>query len=93
MFPCTGCGLCCHQAAGLRKIDPTFPYSARADGSCEKLIGRKCSVYATRPTICNVEKMAEVLKVDKADWYKQNAAACNSMIREAGEDERYLVKV
>jgi len=92
-FPCTGCGLCCHKAHGLKEFDPTFPYKVRADGSCEKLIGRKCSVYETRPTVCNVDKMAELLKVDKAEFYRQNAAGCNFLIRQAGEDERYLVRI
>lgn len=92
-FPCTSCGLCCHQAAKLKKVDPGFPYEARPDGSCEKLIGRLCSVYDHRPDICNIDKTVERFGLDKRRFYEKNAEACNALIAQAGESEKYQVRI
>lgn len=72
---------------------PGFPYHARADGSCEKLVGGRCSVYETRPAICRVDVMAERSGIARQVFYELNAAACNSMIRAAGLSDKYLVDV
>lgn len=34
-----------------------FPHEINPDGSCSKLNGDICSVYETRPVICNTEAM------------------------------------
>lgn len=90
-FPCTSCGLCCYQAARIKLLEPSFPYKAREDGSCEKLVGRRCSVYKDRPEICNIDRIAERYHLDKQEFYRRNAAACNALIEQAGEDPKYRV--
>ena len=52
-FFCDKCGECCrhiHLIEELRTYD-------RGDGQCRYLTGNLCSIYETRPDICNVEKM------------------------------------
>ena len=34
-----------------------FPYEADESGACIKLVDNRCSVYETRPDICNVKKI------------------------------------
>lgn len=66
-FPCTGCGACCTKIGGLldpkvkfeepdRTLVEQFPYKAREDGSCEMFIDGKCSVYESRPVLCNIKE-------------------------------------
>lgn len=50
-------------------------------------------MYEDRPTVCNIDRTAELLGLDKKEFYKQNAEVCNLFIRNAGEDEKYIVKL
>lgn len=101
-FNCTGCGLCCTKVReafeNVENMLPadkdaikSFPYAAKPDGSCEKLVDGKCSVYATRPLICNMERMYyEYYKpqnVPKRDFYNLAALRCNSLILAAGLEQ------
>lgn len=52
-FHCDKCGLCCH----LLKDVPQLAAFDRGDGVCRFLQGNLCSIYESRPDICNVEKM------------------------------------
>ena len=52
-----------------------------------------CSVYESRPLLCNVKLGAQLLRIDELEWYRMNQLGCNSMIREAGLDESFLVSL
>ena len=104
-FPCTKCGLCCKQLANtlanqhslpqkLQDLLSIFPYRPKPDGSCPKLTeDGLCSVYETRPIICNIKLAAQVLNHDITDWYRINAENCNNLINNAGISSDYLVKI
>jgi len=105
-FPCTGCGLCCKRIGAIT-ADPEvfrgvpvlyeavkeFPYEALPDGSCSMLSNDRCTVYEERPLLCNVKKLGELHNLDRDSWYAINAMSCNTMIKEAGLPEEYLVRV
>ncbi len=98
-FNCTGCGICCTKVRDAfqnvenmlpadRDAIKSFPYATKPDGSCEKLVNGKCSVYKNRPLICNMEAMYNkyyrLLNVPKRDLYNMAALRCNSLILAAG---------
>jgi Fe-S-cluster containining protein len=101
-YPCTGCGECCkriqaildtsHEHPVIEELVRRFPYKTRMDGSCEMLTDDlKCSVYESRPLLCNIKMGAKLLKMDQIEWYRLNQFGCNSMIKEAGLEESFLV--
>lgn len=104
-FECSGCALCCrHLAKAIenvkawdwaKKAADEFPYKALADGECEMLVDNRCSVYETRPLLCDIERAADELDLpfSKAEWFRLNAMACNSAIDEAGLAEIFKVRV
>ena len=78
MFKCNGCGKCCQNIWALEGMED-FPYKAKKDGSCEKLVDNKCSIYETRPLICRVDDYFEKnIKgtMSKKAWYKLNNNSC-----------------
>lgn len=66
----------------------SFPYAAKEDGSCEKLVDGKCSVYANRPLICNMERMYykyyKPQNLPKAVFYNAAGSRCNQLIHLQG---------
>lgn len=88
------CGICCsnirrliEQAKGgehpFAKEMVAFPYGTKEDGSCEKLIDNKCSVYDSRPDICSVDRVYEKYlkgKATKKEWYDYNEDLCKQAI-------------
>ena len=90
-FECTSCGLCCKEIGHIigskapfewmQKATDDFPYKANEDGSCEKLIDNKCSVYDNRPLLCDVERMAEQkdCPVTKETWFEMNYIGCKQL--------------
>jgi len=97
MFPCIKCGACCRRVdhgKEVLKLFPElgeFPYSHDESGKCEKLIDDMCSVYETRPTICRMDKVAEILELDKNPYYQKNIEACNRMLAEEGSKKRIIL--
>jgi len=64
-----------------------FPYGVKADGmTCEKFDEktRQCTVYATRPDMCNVEKMFYIIHskngLTKKEAFLKEAEICNEFI-------------
>ena len=57
MFPCTNCGLCCKNIKDVKELK-NFD---RGDGICKylDLETNLCTIYDTRPDICNIDKMFE----------------------------------
>jgi Fe-S-cluster containining protein len=81
MYPCTKCGCCCRKVGLLFNDNQLgFPYRAKENGECEMLENNKCKVYDNRPTICNIDKIIEILRVDKEEYYKKNIQACNKIM-------------
>ena len=88
-FECDSCGLCCQNIGSIKTISEEIALSLinenvvftykEVNGMCEKFIDNKCSVYENRPLICNVEKMAELLSIEKSEFYKENTIACNDL--------------
>ena len=104
-FPCTKCGLCCKQLGDtlankdslpqkLQDLLSIFPYRPKPDDSCPKLTeDGLCSVYESRPIICNITLSAKLYNHDITDWYRINADNCNNLIEKAGLSTDYLVKI
>lgn len=54
MFICTRCGQCCKN---INMIPELYKFD-RGNGTCIHLTENNlCNIYATRPDICNVDKM------------------------------------
>ena len=93
-FKCTSCGLCCKglstaliggaQMDWMKPAVDAFPYKALPDGSCEKLVDNKCSVYENRPLMCNLNQAAKELDMPytKKEWFDLNYVGCAILIRE-----------
>lgn len=76
-FQCDMCGLCC-KSVGTSDI---YKHFDRGDGTCRYYEDdtRKCSIYAERPLICNVEgyyleKLQD--KMTKEEFFELNYQAC-----------------
>ena len=57
-FQCDKCGICCKMLTGI----PQLAAFDRGDGVCIHLKDNLCSIYESRPDICNVEKMYAFFK-------------------------------
>lgn len=66
-----------------------FPFKWDKTGKCE-MLGKDnlCRIYENRPLLCNVEKIAEVYKLGKKEFYNLNIKSCNSMLEEKNRTER-----
>ena len=55
-FPCTSCGACCKNIAGIKELE-SFDLG---NGVCRFLDSNNmCSIYDSRPSICRVDIMFE----------------------------------
>lgn len=98
-YGCSSCGECCKRiGANIEKLRALgFPYGVQNDGrSCEMLTDDgKCKVYRNRPDICNVDKQYYLNPANKGKTKKEvflnEAKICNSWIREANLDKKYLI--
>ena len=57
-FQCDKCGICCKMLTGI----PQLAAFDRGDGVCIHLKDNLCSIYESRPDICNVKKMYTLFK-------------------------------
>ncbi|APC39653.1 YkgJ family cysteine cluster protein [Clostridium estertheticum] len=73
-FPCTVCSLCCRQIGNI----PQLTAFDNGYGICTFLINNLCSIYDTRPEICQVDKMYKNLftYMDKDTFYWKNLKIC-----------------
>jgi len=94
-FNCTQCGLCCSrigrvladvEASPFREELLKFPYKALDNGACEKYdpATKQCTVYETRPDICNVDKMKKYYKagISKSEYYSLMEKSCLDLQRQ-----------
>jgi Fe-S-cluster containining protein len=86
-FPCTKCGACCRRAF----VIPNFPLPLNPDGSCSKLVGDECSIYAERPDICRYGH--SIGSADPAEYARFTAQICNRLQIADGMPESYRVKI
>ena len=59
-----------------------FPHEINPDGSCSKLRDTICSIYDTRPDVCNIEAMyikywCKLMTID--EWYKMSHRSCSKL--------------
>ena len=52
-FPCAKCGLCCRM---IRSVPELAEYD-NGNGVCRYLENNICSIYESRPQVCNVSEM------------------------------------
>ena len=80
-FPCNQCGWCCQN------LDNNERYSLlnRGDGTCKWFDTKhnSCTVYHTRPEICNIEKMyhSTFSAIDYDEYIALNIQVCQSVQR------------
>ena len=98
-YPCTLCGCCCKRVDktvaqfNLLGFDIAFDFKWDKTGRCENLtIDNKCSIYETRPLICNIDKLFHFVNIPKAQFYAMNIASCNLMMDEDGMNDSYKIK-
>ena len=94
-FQCSKCGACCRRA-GKSGFMPD-----RGDGACIHLTkDNLCSIYETRPELCNMELMWEKRNKEldlesrgltKIGYFKVNSEVCNSMMKEDDMDEKFRI--
>jgi len=53
---CWKCGACCRKA----HLVPEMKEHLDENGQCKYFINNECSIYYTRPDVCNCEKMYEL---------------------------------
>jgi uncharacterized protein len=104
MFPCTKCGICCKsigrlvtEARNEKSNDDkllqevrVFPFEINNNVCSKYEEGIGCTVYDTRPDICNIDTMYEryykPTGMTKPEYYSFNAAGCNLLIDEFNVD-------
>lgn len=79
IFPCEQCGLCCNHI----DLIPQLQNFDSGDGRCIHLMNNNlCSIYESRPDICNVSKMYELVyhkQMSEEEYIKLNIAGCNEL--------------
>ena len=101
-YPCTSCGLCCKQLGKvlqygspnpkIQALIDTFPYKPNEDGVCPQLNSdNQCSVYETRPILCNIALIADILGESTDSYYNKSISACNQLIKQYNLDKSYLI--
>ena len=85
-FHCDRCGLCCRKV-GRFEFMKAFD---RGDGVCKYLNENNlCSIYETRPTICNVDELYEKFyrdKISREGWYRLQYEGCRKLKEELAND-------
>ena len=82
-FECDKCGVCCNLLKGI----PQLAAFDRGDGVCIHLKDNLCSIYESRPDICNVEKMYVFFKEQMSEEeYLQLMSNSCKVLKQAAED-------
>ena len=82
-FECDKCGICCKLLKGI----PQLAAFDRGDGVCIHLKDNLCSIYESRPDICNVEKMYVFFKEQMSEEeYLQLMSNSCKVLKQAAED-------
>ncbi len=79
----------------MRIAAETFPFNWDSSGSCLMLKDDLCSVYESRPLLCNVKTLASLwapeLGCSVQDIYALTADTCNKMIDSAGLNPEFKI--
>jgi Fe-S-cluster containining protein len=80
MFPCSGCGLCCQNISNVQELKS---YDL-GNGVCKYFdkASNGCNIYDTRPDICRVDTMFELVyhkEFGLEEFYIANASVCNAL--------------
>lgn len=89
-FPCTKCGACCKNIAGIKELES---YDL-GNGVCKHLDtqSNECKIYANRPMICRIETMYEKVyfrQYSKEEFYALNIEACKVLQEKEGVDKAF----
>jgi uncharacterized protein len=82
-FPCSRCGACCRS---VRLSELKAPLD-RGDGVCRHLdeIQNTCTIYESRPDICNIQRSYEkhyIPSVSWPDFVALNQLACEELLNQ-----------
>lgn len=106
VFPCSMCGACCNnigqvvemlnspEGNGTNNKDNLFyfPYNCDDQGRCEKLSDdNKCTIYETRPIMCNIQALAVSMKIPIIEFYNLNIHACNKLMDASNIPESFRI--
>ena len=82
-FKCDKCGICCKMLTGI----PQLAAFDRGDGVCIHLKDNLCSIYESRPDICNVEKMYVFFKeqMSEEEYLQLMSDSCKVLKQAAGK--------
>ena len=82
-FKCDKCGICCKMLTGI----PQLAAFDRGDGVCIHLKNNLCSIYESRPDICNVEKMYVFFKeqMSEEEYLQLMSDSCKVLKQAAGK--------
>ena len=87
MFNCDKCGLCCQQVS----TSEIYAGLDRGDGICRYYDDstKLCSIYDSRPIICNVDKAYQEFFQDKMsmeEYYALNYKSCQTLKKKTGRN-------
>jgi Fe-S-cluster containining protein len=88
-FPCTSCGECCRNIGHI----PELKDFDLGDGVCKFLKDGLCSIYETRPDICQVDKMFDKKYhkfYTKEEFYNLNISVCGELQLKAKKEFKPL---
>ena len=87
-FPCTMCAGCCRRLHLADQEILKLSGLTHKDGVCDNLDGVTCTIYETRPLICNIERTHELFpETTKAEYFRRNAEICNTFMKEDAFDD------
>ena len=70
----------------LAPIAAEFPFETYKNGTCTMLVDNHCSVYETRPLLCDFKKIWEQhpdIAMNELEWYLMNMKVCNFFMDQA----------
>jgi Fe-S-cluster containining protein len=77
----------------IKKALDDFPYNTDESGACEMLTDNGCSVYETRPNVCNIDTMARLQDIPLDNYYLMSAKSCNMIMAMNGLDRSNFVVI
>lgn len=85
-FQCDMCGCCC-QSVGSSVL---YKYLDRGDGTCRYYEDEthKCSIYATRPLLCNIDAYYDKYvsgKMSRSEFHELNHIHCSQLKKRKGD--------
>jgi len=94
MFPCTSCGLCCQNITNIEELK-TYDLG---NGTCKyfDFISNQCRIYETRPDICRVDKMFDLVynkEFTLEEFYIGNAKVCNHLQEKYKVNKKFRIEI